>query len=402
MESFSSWRQWLLVCMVLPVLAGCSLIFPHKIERVVSLTPNEGLGEQYRIGEDGSISYLLEGLRIEVKFMADQDLNDLFPYESNLGEYSINPYTYGNYIDPGVGYVQNRFTGFQVSVHNSTFAKVELDPLKAVLTTDRQGELHNSYSVSKAPRRKSFEEYYRSLRGPSGNDYYRYKMRMGIVRSNNYGIDEKIFRGETYEGLIVFDPLEDDVKKVRLQLVDFVLKFNVFEQPLETTDITLEFDRHIDKKTFTQGTVAETRQLTRASLAASSQVSSNIPGDLTREARTIDAYATTQLGGVNRCFEKEFEAGKAAAGQVSVALVILPIGTVESTSVVSSTVNSSVVGECIAGLVKRWRFQPSRILEQETEEKEGEAQTAAPQEQPLSPTKVRATVSFEFIDIDTE
>ena len=61
----------------------------------------------------------------------------MFPTESSQGEYSINPYTFGDYVDPTVGYVRNRFTVFEIEVHNRAFAKVELNPLKAVLLTDR-------------------------------------------------------------------------------------------------------------------------------------------------------------------------------------------------------------------------------------------------------------------------
>jgi hypothetical protein len=408
-ELFSRRMQRLLIAAVLPLLAGCSLIFPLQIERKIMLDPREDMGDSYKIGTDGSVSYLLEGLRVEVKYMTDQEMNEVFTQESDLGEYSINPYTYGNYIDPGVGYVQNRFTVFRVSVYNSTFAKVELDPRKASLTTGREGEHHISYSVLKAQRRKSFEDYYRALRGPSGNDYYRYNMRMGLVRSNNYGVDEKIFRGENYDGFIVFDPLDDEVGKVRLLLKDFVLKFNVFNQPLETIDIVFEFERQVDQEVFRQREAIAVRELTRAELIASStEVSGNIPGDATREVRTINAFATAQLNSINACFEKEYEAGSAAEGQLTVSFVILPIGSVESARVVSSTVVSQAVGDCITSRIERWRFQPSRVLEPETpgEEEEEEETTQAGPSRPsmsaLSPSRVTATCSFEFLDISTD
>ena len=405
----SSQLCWRLISAALPLLVGCSLIFPSRIERTIQLVAQEGQEGDYRKGEDGSVSYLMEGLRIEVKYMTDRELNELFPQESNLEEYSINPYTYGNHVDPAVGYVQNRFTVFRVGVHNSTFAKVELDPLKAVLTTDREGEVHNSYSVLQTPRRKNFESYYRALRGPSGNDYYRYNMRMGLVRSNNYGIDEKIFKGESYEGFIVFESLDDEVETVRLQLRDFVLKFNAFNQPIETVDIAFAFDRQVTQEVFEQEAVVASREVTRAEVIAPSKVLGNIPGDLTREVRTIDALATTHLSSINQCFEKEYEAGSAAEGEVKVSFVILPVGTVESARIVSSTVVSDAVGECIAAQVRRWRFQPSRVLEPEIQEEAEPAPGARPgevapsvrrAEQPsLTASRVTATCTFEFIDI---
>ena len=407
-DLFTRRRQRFLVAVVLPLLAGCSLIFPPQIERKILLDPSGNRGDSYKIGTDGSVSYLLEGLRVEVKYMSDQELNEIFSQESNLGEYSINPYTYGNYIDPGVGFVQNRFTVFQVSVYNSTFAKVELDPQKASLSTEREGEHHNSYSILKAQRRKSFEDYYMALRGPSGNDYYRYNMRMGLVRSNNYGVNEKIFRGENYDGFIVFDPLEEDIRKVRLRLNDFVLKFNVFNQPLEKVDIVFEFDRKVEQEIFERGKMMALRELTRAELiASSSQLSGNIPGDVTREVRTINAFATNKLNSVNACFEKEYVAGNAAEGQLTVSFVILPIGAVEDVRVISSTVVSEDVGTCISRGIERWRFQPSRVLESRvSEDEEDREQTPAALSQPsvtaLSPSSVSATCTFEFLDISTD
>jgi len=93
----------------------------------------------------------------------------------------------------------------------------------------------------------SFERYYRGLRGQSGNEFYRFEVRMGHVRSLNYAEDQPIFKGENYSGLIAFDSLDPAVEKVRLVLKEFALKFDEFDTPLETVDIRFDFNRKIEK-----------------------------------------------------------------------------------------------------------------------------------------------------------
>lgn len=240
-------KGWTPVIFAAAVIEGC-LIFPPEIHYSSSLAPADTIGksESYRTEDDGSISYAIEGLRINVKFMTDAELNALLPEDSNKGEYSTNPYTYGNYIDRDVGHIPNRFTVFKVSLFNYTFAKVQLDPLEAVLLTD-QGEELPSYGIPSTSPYNSFERYYRGLRGQSGNEFYRFEVRMGHVRSLNYAPDQAIFKGEHYSGLIAFDPLASEVKKVRLMLNQFVLKFDEFGAPLESIDIAFDFDRKIEK-----------------------------------------------------------------------------------------------------------------------------------------------------------
>ena len=132
-------------------------------------------------------------------------------------------------------------------MYNYTFAKVELPPLKAVLLSDR-GELFHSYGIDSDSPHDSFERYYRARRGQGGNESYRFDMRLGTVRSHNYGEEEKIFKGENYSGFVVFDPLDPEVKRARLILKEFALKFDAFDKPVETQDIQFDFDRKIEQK----------------------------------------------------------------------------------------------------------------------------------------------------------
>ena len=69
-----------------------------------------------------------------------------------------------------------------------------------------------------------------------------------LCSSNNYNIDRKIFKGESYRGLLVFDPLAAEVAQVALVLRDLVLKFNPHDAPLETTTLRFEFQREVQRE----------------------------------------------------------------------------------------------------------------------------------------------------------
>jgi len=200
----------------------------------------------YTVDENGVVTYSVEGLRMKVEYMTDDALNAMFPEDSNRGRFSTNPYTYGNWVDPVLGYTPNRFTVFRVTVINDTYAKVLLDPLKALLYTDR-GEIFHAYGIPSSSPYESFERYYRATRGQSGNEFYRFDLRMGNVRSSAYLEDQKVFKGESYGGLIAFDPLDKEVRRVRVVLKEVVLKFDAFDRPLETMDVPFEFNRTVEQ-----------------------------------------------------------------------------------------------------------------------------------------------------------
>ena len=232
--------------MLMLFASGCSFFIPPTILYKNELIPrsSQGAEEQYIVGDDGSVAYAIEGLRVKVEPMTDDQLNALLPEDSSKGKFSTNPYTYGNWIDPLLGYRPKRFTVFRVTIINDIYAKVLLDPIKALLYTD-QGEALHSYGLPSFSPHKSFERYYRAIRGQSGNEFYRFDLRMGNARSTAYIENQKVFKGEKYSGLIAFDPLNEEVSQVRLVLKDFVLKFDASGQPLETVDIALEFDQKI-------------------------------------------------------------------------------------------------------------------------------------------------------------
>ena len=205
--------------------------------RLSPLPPVEG----YRIDPvDDSVIFSKEGLQIKVRYLSDEALNAEIPGPEN-------PFTYRNKVDSRLGYVPVRFTAFQVTVLNPTFDRVELYPEKVVLITDR-GQVLNSYAVSRAdavgdPR--NFETYFLSRGVQSGNEQKMYLERMGIVRGMVYHRDSPIFKGKSYTGKIVFDPLPKHTKELRLVIEDFVLEFGIYDTP--KTLLTMEFSFSVDQ-----------------------------------------------------------------------------------------------------------------------------------------------------------
>lgn len=391
--------------LALPLVIGCALLFPPKYQRTSRLIPWEIPEDLYSVGEDGGVSYAREGVRIDVEYMTDAELNELFPQESSQGKYSLNPYTYGDYVDPAVGFVRNRFTVFRVTVHNSSLAKVKLRPLHCLLTTDRKGETLQPYGVQTGSAPNNFESYYRTRQGTSGNENYRFEMRMGIARTNHYLSDEKIFKGESYGGFIVFAPLDDEVKAATLQIRGFVLKFNAYDKPLQTLDADFAFERQIAMQAYeSRQWAAATEGATRVRLKGASRVIGAEIGDLTREVSAIDAFVRTRLDAVNSCFEREFLAGGAVEGEVTVRFVILAHGGVESAEIAASSVDSEEVEGCVADQVGRWRFKSAvegaAVGSAAAEDTLGTADTRRP---PVSPSaRVTVTSFFEFFDTRAE
>jgi len=186
------------------VLGSCFL-YPPEIRYSSYLNPHLDTKDPLQsIEKDtGALAYDMGGSSIIIRYVKENELNDLFPEESKNGEYSTNPYTYGNWINPDLGYTPNRFTVFNVTIINRTFPKMRLDPTTTLLITDT-GEIYHAYTVNIASAKfgKSFEEYYRRILGQSGNEYYRYEMRLGMVRGKSYGLEETVFRGDQYSGLL--------------------------------------------------------------------------------------------------------------------------------------------------------------------------------------------------------
>jgi hypothetical protein len=233
------------------ILADCAGLAPPKVQVRSLLVPvPEELGEGYT-QENGTVVYQRQGMKVTVYFVTDEELNAVFPEHSNKGEASTNPYTYGNWVDPELGYTPNRFTVFKVTVHNYTLPKINLNPADALLTSDRGDRMHAYVREVKEIGHLSFEDYYRERMGSSGVEENRYAERMGLVRQTLY-VDGNVFKGDMKEGYLAFDPLDPRVKKVQLILKDFVLRYDANDWPSELIDLTFSFERRIQEETVQQ------------------------------------------------------------------------------------------------------------------------------------------------------
>jgi len=351
------------ILLVLPLcLAVSCFLYPPQIRYSSYLVPkitNED--PAYSIDEEtNSISYDLGGSSVVIRYMKEEDLNALFPDESEEGYYSTNPYTYGNWINPDLGYTPNRFTIFEVSIINRSFAKMRLDPTEAQLMTDL-GELYHSYTTSVAAAKygNSFEDYFKSLRGQSGNEHYRYEMRLGMVRGKNYGLEEMIFRGDSYSGLVTFNPLIPDVKKVRLRLNDVVYRFDAFNRPADAVTINFDFERVIDKIVITREMrMAELeKEKVRIKMAGPRQLVGNRINDSARNDRAIDRALETKVQAMEQCFISRYRRAEVEPGNLVLSFTIEPNGNVSSQNVIDVIgINSEDFMNCILNVVRQLKL----------------------------------------------
>ena len=85
-------------------------------------------GQGSEVADDGTVTYHIERLRISLRPLQDEELNRQFPYLSAGGKFSVNPYTYGNWIPEGAARTPTRFTIFMLKVENYAFPKVIVNP----------------------------------------------------------------------------------------------------------------------------------------------------------------------------------------------------------------------------------------------------------------------------------
>ena len=88
---------------------------------------------------------------------------------------------------------------------------------------------------------RNFETYWLSRGVQSGNIQKLYLERMGVLRGAVYHRDSFVFKGNSYTGKIVFDPLAADVREVTLYLEDFVLDFGIYNTPEVVVDLEFTF-----------------------------------------------------------------------------------------------------------------------------------------------------------------
>lgn len=217
-------------------LTACISLTPIRAVEHLQLIPVPEAGAYQVDPADSSALFVKEGLRLKVRFLSDAELDRQYPDPEN-------PFTYRGQVDPQLGYVPQRFTVFQLSLDNPTFDKVLLSPEKAVLVTER-GRVIPPYQLTRAEAQgdpRNFETYWLSRGVQSGNKQKRYLERMGVLRGALYHRDSFVFKGNSYTGKLVFDPLPAGTRQVTLRLDGFVLEFGIYDVPKTKIDLSFPF-----------------------------------------------------------------------------------------------------------------------------------------------------------------
>jgi len=364
-------KQKILVSLViiLPILVVISsCLYPPEIRYSSYIVPVlVGDDPAYSIDEESSaFLFNIGDSVVEIDYMNESELNDLFPEDSSQGMYSTNPYTYSNWVDPDLGYTPNRFTVFQVTVINRAFAKMRLDPVEAVLITDLGETLHSyTFSVAAAKYGNSFENYYRTIRGMSGNEYYRHEMRLGNVRGKNYGLNELIFRGDSYSGLITFDALRPEVEHVQLIINDIVYRFDAFDRPADIVTATFNFERKIEKVTVTEEMRQKEleRQKVRIGITGPQLMVNNRINDNARSPLAVDRILDANIAPMEQCFIERYRRREVNEGRMLLSFNIGIDGSIVSQNVIEvEGINSENFMNCILDVIGNIKFEPIKDM----------------------------------------
>jgi len=244
----------LIIFALLIITGGCDKAYryvffpPERME--YTLEPDPELihlagDTSYSIGRDSvSIVYDRKTFKVEIKYLSDYQLNNFeFPDDSKDGEFSANPFTFANWVDPQTGHSPNRFSVFKVSIFNYASSKLNFDPELSFLVTDR-GDLFPGYGrEEKSSRNQSIEGYFRKRKGSSGVEDEIFERRMGIVRQTVLYLGRPIFQGDSREGIIVFDPMDESVEKTKLVMKNFIVGYDENNEPSEFVDLQFYFRR---------------------------------------------------------------------------------------------------------------------------------------------------------------
>jgi hypothetical protein len=218
---------WILATLLLA--SACGRYFP------TALQPGPQQVEGMTVNDNGSVTYNLDRLAITLKPMADVELNRL---ASPSGNMAVNPYTFGDVRMPGEDWTPPRFTVFRVQVANYQYPKVRLNPVKGQITA-ANGREYGAMSYAQ------LYEYYKShWQGRTGQGRVEFRERTDMLKRTMFS-GNIIFSGTDEEGYIVFPLLDQDVRKIRVDLNDVAVRFNYMEEPVEVVDLSFSFERDI-------------------------------------------------------------------------------------------------------------------------------------------------------------
>ena len=225
-------RLFLAASLTALTVAGCGYYYVAG-----PLRPVDDQGAAMEVGDDGSVTFSQGRFEVKVRPLTDEELNRQLAGDSRSGPKSTNPFTYGDTeIPPGES--QTRFTVFHVSVKNYAYPKVRIDPARIELRATN-GREYWSLDV------QQLDNYYRIYAiGYQGNAYSRYRERLDVLRRSLFR-NEEIFSGQEVEGYLVFPALHHDVEHIDVIIHEAVVRFDYRNEPVETVDIALEFERDV-------------------------------------------------------------------------------------------------------------------------------------------------------------
>lgn len=214
------------------LLGACGRYFPTPLQ------PTERQAEGMATNDDGSVTYVLDRLKITLKPMTDAELNRQFGTASVGEAASVNPYTFGDWTLPGEDWTPPRFTVFRLQVDNYQFPKVMVDPLLATITT---GNSRRYGALSYA----QLYDYYRAhWQGRTGQGRIDFRSRTDVLKQTLYS-GAFVFSGTDESGYVVFPVLAADVRDLEVHLEDVAVRFNYADVPVETLDLTFSFHRDV-------------------------------------------------------------------------------------------------------------------------------------------------------------
>lgn len=218
-------------------LYGCG--YRYYVGDLRPMTENDRMTGMV-VKDDGTVVFVKERLEIGLRPMTDEELNRQFASYSTKSTDSANPYTFGNWKDPETGRMPSRFTVFHLKVKNYTYPKMQVNPLRAKIVSNN-GREYRPMSLL------DLDNYYLAYAiGYAGNKHELYGERTDILKQSLYQGDV-VFSGQEVEGYIVFPVLHEDVKHIRVQIEDVILRFDFRSDPVETVDIEYAFEREIGR-----------------------------------------------------------------------------------------------------------------------------------------------------------
>jgi hypothetical protein len=213
-------------------VAGCGRYFAGPLRPASEQQPS------MKVNDDGSVTYTLKRLEISLQPLSDEQLNRQFKSVSEQGAASTNPYTFGNWREPGDRLAPPRFTVFLLTVSNYEYPKVLIDPLDISITT-ANNRRYQALSFAQL-----YEYYHAFWLGRTGQGRIDFQTRTDVLRRTMYGAD-LVFSGQEKQGFVVFPALDDDVRRLQVHVKDIVLRFNYAEQPIERIDLSYSFGREV-------------------------------------------------------------------------------------------------------------------------------------------------------------